>query len=85
MHRRDRSEDEAQFEKWEKELTFKPNISGGMANYNVLKDRTDRQSNLDNILNEVPDFDKAVYRMYEGRKVRADSVAKMNGKSSPEN
>jgi hypothetical protein len=59
-NKRDKSTDEIEEEKWKKELTFKPKIKSRTNILNVLNSKE----------NYIPDYDKAVYRMHEGRKLR---------------
>lgn len=58
--KKDKSADEVAEERWRNELTFKPN----------LKSRANILSALHSKDNFIPDYDKAVYRMHEGRKLR---------------
>lgn len=65
-NKKDKSTDEIEQEKWKNELTFKPNIKSRKNIINALNSKD----------NFIPDYDKAVYRMHEGRKI------KQNGQKS---
>lgn len=58
--KKDKSPAEIEEQKWKKQLTFKPNIN---PRNNILS-----ALNSKNLF--IPDYDKAVYRMHEGRKMR---------------
>lgn len=62
-HRKDKSSDEIAEEKWKNELTFKPTIN---SKNNILTALHSKEA-------YIPDYDKAVYRMHEGRKLRDNS------------
>lgn len=56
--RKDKSPDEIDLEKYKKDLTFKPNVAT----------KTNLASLLHHIDKVIPDYDKVIFRMHEGRK-----------------
>jgi hypothetical protein len=73
QHRKDKSSDEITEEKWKNELTFKPTIN---SKNNILSALNSKEA-------YIPDYDKAVYRMHEGRKLRDNSRQEKPENTSP--
>lgn len=63
QHKKDKTSDEIEEEKWKNELTFKPVLH---SKQNIVQQFSLKQ-------NFIPDYDKAVYRMHEARRSKEQS------------